>query len=165
MTRFILPILTILASLHKLHGFLNCLAVPPMFGVTSRVAGSLAATRKDAADFTKEIGDDSYTPAPWEGELNHVINKNRLEQQWVGRMIRSKTRFLPYKKCSLWAQNQNMWDDKSEWMDWISMGECKPSIVPSNPERHYRNQGTWVSWEDFLGVAPIDPDSMDGAGI
>merc|ERR1711957_425244 len=69
--------------------------------------------------------------------------------------------------CSLWAKNQNMWNNKSEWVNWISMGEGKPSIVPSNPERHYRNQGTWVSWADFLGMdpTPTDPDSMDGAGI
>jgi len=167
MTRFVLPILTIVASLHRCHALLNCAALPPTFGVTrSRAAGSLAATRKDAADNTKEIGDDdSYTPAPWEDELNCVINKKRLEQAWVGRMIRSKTRFLSYEKCSAWAHGQNMWDNKSEWADWISMGECKPSIVPSNPERHYRNQGTWISWEDFLGVALLDPDSMDGAGI
>jgi len=45
------------------------------------------------------------------------------------------------------------------------MGEGKPSLVPSDPERYYSSRGTWVSWEDFLGVAPIDPDLIDGTGI
>lgn len=157
-----------MASLHKLHGLLNCLAVPQprVFGVTRTAVGSLAATRKDAPESTREVGDeDSYTRAPWEDELHCILNKKRLESAWVGRMIRSKTRFLSYKKCSEWAKSQNMWNNKSEWMSWISMGEAKPSIVPSNPERHYRNQGTWISWDDFLGLDPVDPDSMDGAGI
>jgi hypothetical protein len=67
--------------------------------------------------------------------------------------------------CSVWAKNQNMWTDEREWMISILMGEGKPSLVPSDPERHYRNQGTWISWDDFLGVDSIGPDSMDGAGI
>lgn len=68
--------------------------------------------------------------------------------------------------CSAWAQNQNMWSNRKEWMTWTSMGEDKPSLVPSDPARIYSKQGTWVSWEDFLGVArSIDTSLMDGDGI
>lgn len=71
---------------------------------------------------------------------------------------------------SEWAKMQNMWLNRAEWYEWIAMGEGKPSLVPSDPERYYSNQGTWISWDDFLGVVTriepqIDPDSMDGAGI
>ena len=168
MTRLILPLLTIVASLQRLHGILS-FTVHPQPTLTLGMARtfssmSLKATRKEA-DNRKELGDeDSYTPASWESELHYVINQKRLEKAWAGRMMRSKPRFLPYKKCSEWACRQNMWNDRKEWMEWIAMGEEKPSLVPSDPERHYRTQGTWISWHDFLGVK-IDPNSMDGAGI
>lgn len=74
--------------------------MPPAFGVTSRLATSLAATRKNSANNKKEIDDeDAYTPAPWEDELHSLINKRSLEKAWVGRMIRSKARFISYKQC------------------------------------------------------------------
>mmetsp|Transcript_13140 Transcript_13140/g.21479 ORF Transcript_13140/g.21479 Transcript_13140/m.21479 type:complete len:171 (-) Transcript_13140:46-558(-) len=170
MTRLILQVIIILASLHRSHGLLN-FAVPPRgtsgtFGTTrTTFSSALGATRKEA-DNKKELDDeDSYSPAPWEAELHYQINKRRLENAWVNKMMKSKTRFLPYTQCSEWAKRQNMWVDRKEWKDWISMGEGKPSLVPSDPERFYTNQGTWVSWEDFLGVESIDPNSMGGAGI
>ena len=103
MTRLILPILAILATLHRLHGFVN-FAPPTAAGVfgarkTFSTSSALLAT-KEEADNEEEIDDgDSYSPAPWENELHCIIYKRRLEKTWVDRMTRSKTRFLPYEKC------------------------------------------------------------------
>lgn len=165
MTRLILPLLTIVTSLHRLHRIFSFTLPPRTSFGTARTSSSMSlkATRKEA-DSKKELDEeDSYTPASWEAELHYIVNGKRLEKAWVGRMIRSKPRYLPYKKCSEWACRNRM-NNRKEWMEWIAMGEEKPSLVPSDPEVVYRSQGTWVSWNDFLGVT-IDPNSMGGAGI
>ena len=39
---------------------------------------------------------------------------------------------------------------RSEWDYWIHCGEKRNCRIPSDPEREYSEQGTWISWEDFL---------------
>lgn len=36
--------------------------------------------------------------------------------------------------------------------------------VPSCPDRHYTNKGTWKNWKDFLGIAEYDPDEEPDEG-
>mmetsp|Transcript_28501 Transcript_28501/g.46274 ORF Transcript_28501/g.46274 Transcript_28501/m.46274 type:complete len:110 (-) Transcript_28501:242-571(-) len=104
MTRLILPILTILASLHKFHGLLN-FTVPPRgtlgtFGTTrATFSSTLGATRKEL-DNKKELGDEDLSSSvPWEAELHYRMNKRRLDNTWMNKMIKSKTRFLRETKC------------------------------------------------------------------
>ncbi|EJK76143.1 hypothetical protein THAOC_02110 [Thalassiosira oceanica] len=108
----------------------------------------MAANQADS----EETIDDQQQQAQWERDLHFEVNRRRLEEDWIARMIRSKPRFLPYHQCRLWATSQAQWSSRSEWESWINMGEGKPSIVPSNPEEHYTRQGTWIDWEDFLGL-------------
>lgn len=107
MSRLILPLLTIFASLHRLHGLLTFSARPNgglgAFGAPKSHSGSvgaLGATRKEL-DGKSELGEDdsAYTPAPWEDELHAIINRKRLEKAWVNRAIKSKTRFFSYKRA------------------------------------------------------------------
>jgi hypothetical protein len=120
---------------------------------------SLQATRKESGNSKREMDDEENDPyhcyydqkrAPWEDELYCRINKKSLEDSWIQSRIKSRPRFLPYESCKEWAKHQNMWTSKEEWMEWIGMGEGKPSLVPSDPESHYSKLGTWISWEDFL---------------
>lgn len=83
-------------------------------------------------------------------QFETFVNREKLEDRWIKDAIKSPTRFLSYEDCRNWVQAQNMWTSKREWESWISMGEKHNSLVPSNPEAHYKKRGTWVSWEDFL---------------
>ena len=123
---------------------------------------SIEATRKESGNSKQEMEDEegeSYScyydqkRVPWEDELYYRINQKRLEDSWIYSRIKSRPRFLSYQRCSIWAKDQNMWATKEDWEEWIAMGEGKPSIVPSDPERHYSMCGTWISWEDFLGCS------------
>ena len=106
---------------------------------------------------SEETIDDRQQQAQWERDLHFEVNRRRLEQEWIARMIRSKPRFLPYHQCRLWASSQAQWSSRREWDSWIDMGEGKPSIVPSNPEDYYTRQGTWIDWDDFLGLDKSNP--------
>ena len=123
---------------------------------------SIEETRKESSNSKQEMDDEegeSYScyydqkRVPWEDELYYRINQKRLEDAWINSRIKGRPRFLSYQRCSTWAKAQNMWATKEEWVEWIAMGEGKPSIVPSDPERHYSMCGTWISWEDFLGCS------------
>ena len=88
----------------------------------------------------------------WESEITHKIKKQKLEENWRTGFLRSGARFLSYENCRAWVKSQNMWHSKEDWVDWINMGEKNVSIVPSDPEKVYKKQGTWISWDHFLDV-------------
>lgn len=114
--------------------------------------GSSSSSDVDNIPTEDLIGDSSAAHAPWERELFYCTNRIRLEEQWTQRFKKSGPVFLSYDRCRSWAAGQNMWESKKEWYDWIQMGEKNASIVPSDPETFYRKCGTWVSWDDFLGM-------------
>jgi len=189
MTRLILPALTIITGLQRMHAIVSCFTVPPSgtSGVPSmrrlqRPLNAVPPNKKDEESSNssweedlqglrqKELieEEDQYVPSPWEDELQLMIFKRKLEARWRSSFWSKPPRFLPYDKCREWAIAQNMWTDKKEWVEWIAQGEMKPSVVPSNPERYYRQFDTWKGWNDFLGIVKedaTDPNSMDGAGI
>ena len=41
-------------------------------------------------------------------------------------------------------------DSVKKWEEWSNEGGERPSDIPSNPNRIYKNKG-WKSWPDFLG--------------
>jgi len=80
----------------------------------------------------------------------------KLEEANTRRFLKSRPRFFAYEQCRKWVDAQNrggaMWRSKDDWDDWISMGEGKPSLVPSEPEEHYSRLNMWVSWNHFLSI-------------
>jgi len=99
--------------------------------------------------------DESAKPPPhreWESELHFLVSKMLLEGMWREGFLGGSPRFLSYERAKHWAQAQNMWTSEAEWKEWIGMGEGKPSLIPSDPERTYGELGTWGGWDDFLGT-------------
>lgn len=88
------------------------------------------------------------------------VNRNILERQWMADVKKRKPRFYTYNLCKKTVQSENMWKTKQEWKDWISQGEKRNRWIPSDPEAVYRELGTWISWNDFLGVDPENEDSI-----
>lgn len=114
----------------------------------------LQARKKDEHE-TPKTGPSSSVDTPgWKlaSEFSAHIGRLHLEEQWKQDFLKSGPRFLSYSRCKSWVQAQNMWESQEEWEDWISMGEKNNSLIPSDPERHYKERGTWVSWDDFFGV-------------
>ena len=79
------------------------------------------------------------------------ITRLRLEEENTRKMLKSRPRKFPYEECKKWAQAQNMFHSEEEWFEYINRGENLCVYIPSDPETYFRNQGTWISWEDFLG--------------
>jgi len=89
--------------------------------------------------------------AAWES-LHIRVARMRLEEVNKKRFLQSRPSKLSYDKCKQWAQAQNMWHSREEWYDWIDQGESLCAYIPSDPEKKFERQGTWVSWDDFLGL-------------
>ena len=142
----------------------QCIPSSTAFGVSSnnrlifrsirrRSLAPLQAQPNKNEDANNQNPVDYTQTQPWESELYSLMAKVRLEESWKQRSVKKHgARFLPYTRARAWARAQNMWTTEEEWHDWIESGEKSASIVPSNPEAVYRSLGTWVSWDDFLGV-------------
>ena len=91
------------------------------------------------------------TEAVWES-LYIRVARMRLEEENKKRFLKSRAAKLSYVKCKQWAQAQNMWHSREEWYNWIDQGEGLSAYIPSDPEHFYTRQGTWISWDDFLGI-------------
>jgi hypothetical protein len=63
-------------------------------------------------------------------DLNWRVEKLRLEEQNVKRLLKSKPRFLPFDECRKWVQAFSRWESEEEWTDWIYMGEKRNSYIP-----------------------------------
>ena len=55
---------------------------------------------------------------------------------------------LPFAAARMIVRKLNMKGDK-EWKEWSKSGK-RPSNIPSNPDRTYRDDG-WISMPDWLG--------------
>ena len=99
---------------------------------------------------------DNNNDVTWENDamesLQIQIERLRLEEQNTRRFLKAKPAKLSYEQCKKWAQHQNMFDTKEEWFEYINTGENLCSYVPSDPETYYKDKGTWISWNDFLGT-------------
>lgn len=90
------------------------------------------------------------------------VNRMKLEEANTRRFLKSRPKFFSYGQARNWVDAQNrggmVWRSKEDWDDWISMGEGKPSLVPSRPEEHYSRLDTWVSWSHFLSLQSGEQD-------
>jgi len=56
--------------------------------------------------------------------------------------------YLPFKQARLYVRSLRL-PRKAHWNVW-KRSEKRPSFIPANPEKFYREQG-WVSYDDWLG--------------
>lgn len=90
-------------------------------------------------------------PSSDEQQLYIALTRRVLEDQWMASRRKSRPRFYTYDLCKQWVQAQNLCHNQEEWISWIEMGEKRNCLVPQDPQTEYQRQGTWISWEDFLG--------------
>ena len=77
------------------------------------------------------------------------LDRARLTRQQDLAVLRRKPRFLPYAGACAFAQTLGI-STEEEWSYWLELGEGRTPYCPSDPESHYRRQGTWISWRAFL---------------
>lgn len=126
------------------------------FACRGRTVTSMSPPLLWDADFIED-GDDhtTDTSSPMYESLRIEISRFQLEEMhrrgtlasWVHDIA-----YFNYETCRRWAHSKKMWQGKGDWEYWIDM--CNPQLtrVPCNPEEYYTKEGTWVSWDDFLGV-------------
>eukprot|EP00554_Chaetoceros_debilis_P011123 CAMPEP_0194109270 /NCGR_PEP_ID=MMETSP0150-20130528/8802_1 /TAXON_ID=122233 /ORGANISM="Chaetoceros debilis, Strain MM31A-1" /LENGTH=117 /DNA_ID=CAMNT_0038798193 /DNA_START=256 /DNA_END=609 /DNA_ORIENTATION=- len=110
-------------------------------------------SNNEGIDYTENKDDDENdveVGTKWES-LYIRIARMRLEEANTKRFLKAIPAKLPYNECKEWAKRQNMWQSKEDWDAWIDLGESLSAYIPSDPESYFTRQGTWVSWEDFLG--------------
>mmetsp|Transcript_3643 Transcript_3643/g.3984 ORF Transcript_3643/g.3984 Transcript_3643/m.3984 type:complete len:165 (+) Transcript_3643:55-549(+) len=95
--------------------------------------------------------DNSWTDNTME-ELLICTSRLKLEEANKQRFLKSRPIKLPYEQCKNWAQKQNMWSNADEWYEWVNLGEGWSAYIPRDPELYYSRNGSWVSWNDFLGT-------------
>ena len=100
---------------------------------------------------SKEYDSEKGNSADWES-LQIRIARMRLEEGNKRRFLKSRAAKLSYEQCKQWAQAQNMWSSKDEWYEWVDLGENLSAYIPTDPEAHYKRIGTWIDWNDFLGL-------------
>jgi response regulator RpfG family c-di-GMP phosphodiesterase len=109
--------------------------------------------QKDEACDEEHI--EYYKDKPWDAQtvesLKIRLTRMRLEDERKRKFLKSRPRKFPYEECKKWAQAQNMFHTKDEWFEYINRGENLSSYIPSDPETYFKQSGTWISWEDFLG--------------
>jgi hypothetical protein len=99
---------------------------------------------------SRNTSGNGNTPTNWES-LYVRIARMRLEEENKRRFLKSRPAKLPYAQCKQWVKAQNMWHSKEEWYEWVNLGESLSAYIPSDPEAYFSRQGTWISWEDYLG--------------
>ena len=98
MTRLILPALTIITDLQRMHAIVSCFTVPPSGTSSMRLQHPLNAispNKKDeesSSSWEEDLQglrqnelieeEDQYVPSPWEDELQLAIFKRKLEARW-----------------------------------------------------------------------------------
>ena len=113
-------------------------------------------------DFAKfdDCGDDS--PSSFERELyaNSRFQRMHSEFNKTQAVGRRRPRFAGYFQAREWQYLNWGLGSREEWEDWVSRGEGKPSIIPSNPEVNYSETGDWYGWAHFLSQKIIPKERL-----
>ena len=76
-------------------------------------------------------------------------NKTYKDQGWVDWTDwLGNEKFLPFEEAREFVRSLNL-KSSTEWRSWSKSGE-RPSNIPANPNKTYKDQG-WVDWYDWLG--------------
>jgi len=69
---------------------------------------------------------------------------------WLGtdRVSNRDVEFRPFEQARAFVRNLGL-NSSPEWRNYCKSGK-RPSDIPSNPQRTYRNEG-WSGWGDWLG--------------
>jgi hypothetical protein len=115
------------------------------------IAPNLSCSRS-LLQASQRNGNDGDRDADW-SKLQTELARRRLEERHTEEFLSSGARCLSYDKCKTWVQKNGYgWKSQQEWEDFINAGESLQWFVPSNPEKHDTQKGTWLSWRDLLGV-------------
>ena len=76
----------------------------------------------------------------------------------VGRTIRKKPAFLPFKKALLYAHSLKL-KTAQEWNEWCKSGK-RPAHVPSTPSQTYKHDG-WQGYRHWLGTGNLVGGKLD----
>jgi hypothetical protein len=86
-------------------------------------------------------------------ELSWRLDRSKLEEQEQNRFrkrIQSKPWKLPYNDARKWVQANLGIDTEAEYYDLVANGNLRTPYIPKNPEKYYSEDGSWISWKDFL---------------
>ena len=87
----------------------------------------------------------------WETLQIHIV-RMRLEEGNKRRFLKSRPAKFSYEQSKRWVQDQNMWHSKEDWYEWVELGENLSPYIPSDPEVYYKVSGSWIDWDDYLGL-------------
>jgi hypothetical protein len=86
-------------------------------------------------------------------ELSWRLDRSKLEEQEQNRFrkrIQSKPWKLPYNDARKWVQANLGIETEAEYNDLVANGNLRTPYIPKNPEKYYSEDGSWISWKDFL---------------
>lgn len=83
-------------------------------------------------------------------EINWRVKKVALEEAHTRSFLKAKPRKLPYEDARRWVQANLGADTKEEFYDLVANGNLRTPYIPKQPEKYYKDQGTWISWNHFL---------------
>lgn len=118
---------------------------------------SIRSTIGDDSEMFQDIVDDEDTCIIQQkdimNELSWRFDRSKLEEQEQNRFkkrIRSKPWKLPYNDARKWVQANLGIDTEAEYYDLVANGNLRTPYIPKNPEKYYSEDGSWISWKDFL---------------
>jgi len=73
---------------------------------------------------------------------------------WLGNdnVATQLMQYRPFEKARKFARKLGF-TKRDDWTDYAKSGK-RPTDIPARPDNTYKKEGTWTSWEDFLGYAP-----------
>ena len=121
MTRLILPALTIITGLQRMHAIVSCFTVPPsgtsgvpIMRLQRRPLNAVSPNKKNeesSSSWEEDLQglrqnelieeEDQYVPSPWEDELQLTIFKRKLEARWRSNFWSKPPRFLSIQRVTI----------------------------------------------------------------
>jgi hypothetical protein len=132
-------------------------AFVPTFTCVHRTYDVHKSCSGDDSEMFQSIVDDEDTDILHQkdimNELSWRFDRSKLEEQEQNRFkkrIRSKPWKLPYNDARKWVQANLGIDTEAEYYDLVANGNLRTPYIPKNPEKYYSEDGSWISWKDFL---------------
>ena len=97
---------------------------------------------------------DEIPSAPWD-TYEKEWTKNGKMSGWLGtEIIATQNRtYLTYEVAKKFVHKLHL-SGSISWRKFVKSNKL-PDNIPSNPDKTYKKQGTWISWGDFLGTKNI----------
>lgn len=134
-------------------------------------------TYNEAKEYIKENLSNIKTQENWkdsikEGKIpENIPNRpdryyNNKDRGWISwsNYLDSKNianinkEFCNYKEARMYCISLNI-NSRTKWINFCK-NDLKPVNIPSNPDKHYKNNG-WVSWGSFFGTGHISDNKKN----